>query len=150
MKSIPVPYCGGNSPGADSIPTTRSTTRTGLPAAPSSTSGRASPTRSCGDACVTVNETSTSSGLPTAGRRPASSFRRHIVPGTAPFSGATSVADAGWSTVYASTGAALVTCGSRLTSATGTLAYDAPMLEPDPVPTLTKSSGARLQATSAG
>ena len=48
------------------------------------------------------------------------------------------------------TGADAVTCGSRLIAATGTLAYDAPTLEPGPVPMLTKSSGAALHATSAG
>ena len=68
----------------------------------------------------------------------------------APFSGAASVTAAGWSTVYAVSGAEPVTCGRRLTAATGTLAYVVPTLEPDPVPTPTRLSGALLHATSAG
>src|ERR1700728_3538583 len=110
----------------------------------------APPPDRCGEACVTVKETSTSSGFPAAGRRPASSFLRHSVPGIVPSSGAASVADDGWSTVYVASGAELVTCGSRLMAPAGTLAYVAPVLEPSPVPRLTSSSGARLQATRAG
>ena len=100
MKSTPGPYCGGNSPGAASTPddAQHHTDRLARGAEQHQQAVR-NPTRSCGAACVTVNETSTSSGSPASGRRPASSFLCHIVPGIASFSGAASVADAGWSTV---------------------------------------------------
>ena len=149
MKSTPGPYCGGNLAGAPRCRRRARFARTGQPFAPSSSSGRVSSTWKIGKACVTVKETSTSSGWRASGRRPATA------------SGARTSRDRAVQRRAERRGRRLEhgiggdrrrrdDLRSRAIAAAGTLEYAAPTLEPVPVLTLTRSSGARLQATSAG
>ena len=93
-SSVPVPYCGGNSAGAASIPTTWKVNGAGLPSLPSSDRRSVPPTPTC-SAVATVKDMSACSAAPGSGRRPASSFLCHIVPGTAPPAGARTETAAG-------------------------------------------------------